>query len=117
MEIKQLSSLIVAKEHPSTLVYATRTTVATVLSHVVARLFRLPEAYWATISTMVVMQSTLGAALPVSAQRFAGTAIGAVVGAATVTWFHGSLWAFGAAIFLIGVLCAVVHIERSAYRF
>jgi uncharacterized membrane protein YccC len=87
------------------------------LSYLAARLFRLPEAYWAPISTFIVMQSTLGAALPVSVQRFAGTGLGAVAGGATVTFFGGSLWGFGIAVFLIGVLCAVLRVERSAYRY
>jgi uncharacterized membrane protein YccC len=117
MQMAQFNKLIVARENPSTLVHAARTAVAAMVSYLIARLFRLPEAYWAPISTLIVMQSTLGAALPISAQRFAGTAIGAAVGAATATYFPGNLWAFGAAVFLIGVLCAVLRIERSAYRY
>src|ERR1700732_1827606 len=112
----QLSKLIVAKENPSSLVNAARTAVAAVVSFLAARLFHLPEAHWATISTLIVMQSTLGAALPISVQRFAGTGIGAAVGAATASYFGGSIWAFGIAVLLIGVLCAVLRIERSAYR-
>jgi uncharacterized membrane protein YgaE (UPF0421/DUF939 family) len=63
------------------------------------------------------MQSTLGAALPISVQRFIGTGIGAAVGAVTATCFGGSLWAFGMAVFLIGILGAVLRVERSAYRY
>lgn len=117
MEMVQLSKLIVAKENPSSLVNAARTAVAAVVSYLAARLFHLPEAHWATISTLIVMQSTLGAALPISVQRFAGTGIGAAVGAATASYFGGSIWAFGIAVLLIGVLCAVLRIERSAYRY
>src|SRR5580700_11325590 len=57
-------------------VNSARTAAAAVVSLLVARLFRLPEAYWAPITTLVIMQSTLGAALPISAQRLAGTAVG-----------------------------------------
>ena len=117
MEIGQLSKLIVAKENPSSVVHATRTAVAAALSYFVARLFHLPDAYWSAISTLIVMQSTLGAALPISVQRFAGTAIGAVVGAATATYFGENVWAFGVAVFLVGVLCAVLRVERGAYRY
>jgi len=63
------------------------------------------------------MQSGLGAALPISVQYFVGTAIGAAVGAVTVAYFGGSVWAFGIAVFLIGLLCAVLRVERSAYRY
>ena len=77
----ELSRFIVARENPSSLVHAARTTVAAVVSYLIARLFRLPEAYWAPISTLIGMQSTLGASLPVSVQHFAGTAVGAAIGA------------------------------------
>jgi uncharacterized membrane protein YgaE (UPF0421/DUF939 family) len=87
--------------------------VAAVVSYLIARLFRLPEAYWAPISTVIGMGSTLGAALPVSVQHFAGTAIGAV----TATYLHGSIWTFGIAVLLIGSLFAVLRVERSAYRY
>jgi uncharacterized membrane protein YccC len=117
MAIRQFTKLIVAGENSSSLVNAVRTAVAAIASYLVAHLFRLPEAYWATISTLIVMQSTLGAALPISVQRFVGTGIGAAVGAATATYFRGSLWAFGVAVFLVGVLCAILRVERSAYRY
>jgi uncharacterized membrane protein YccC len=113
----QLSELIVARENPASLVHAARTAVAAVASYLIARLFRQPEAYWAPISTLIVMQSTLGAALPISAQRFAGTAIGAAVGAVAATYFPGSVWAFGVLVFLTGVICAALRIERGAYRY
>lgn len=41
----------------------------------------------------------------------------AVVGAVAATYFRQSLWAFGIAVFLIGMLCAVLRVERSAYRY
>jgi len=76
MEIGQLSKLIVAEENPSSLVHAARIAVAAVVSYLIARLFRLPEAYRAAISTLIVMQSPLGAVLPISVQRFVGTGLG-----------------------------------------
>src|SRR3989442_3241224 len=61
------------------LVHSVRTAIACVASLLVARLFRLPEAYWAPITTMVITQSSLGAAFAVSWQRFVGTFLGAAV--------------------------------------
>ena len=61
-------------------IHVVRTSIAAVVSLLIARLFKLPEAYWAAITTLVVMQSSLGAALTVSWQRFAGSAIGAAAG-------------------------------------
>jgi uncharacterized membrane protein YccC len=117
MEIGKFRGLLIATVNPSSPVHAVRTAVAAVLSYLAARLFGLPEAYWASISTLVVMQSTLGAALPISIQRFAGTLAGAIVGAGAATWFPGSLVAFGIAVLLIGLLCAALRAERSAYRY
>ena len=113
----QLSKLLVARSNPSSIQNAARTTLAAVASYLFARLVRMPEAYWAAISTMVVMQSSMSASLPVSVQRFAGTAMGSIVGAVTATYFPGNLWAFGAAVLAIGLLCAELRIERSAYRY
>ena len=97
--------------------HSARTAVAAVVSLLVARLFRLPEAYWAAISTLIVMQSTLGAALPISAQSFAGTAVGAAVAAVISTYFPGNVLVFGIAVFAIGLVCAAFRVERSAYRY
>jgi uncharacterized membrane protein YgaE (UPF0421/DUF939 family) len=116
-EMEQLSKLIFAHENPSSLTTATRTAVAAVLSYLVALLFRLPEAYWAPISTLIALQSELGTALPISIQYFVGTGIGAAVGAVTAAYVGESVWAFGMAVFLVGLLCAVLRIERSAYRY
>ena len=98
-------------------VHSARTAVAAVVSLLVARLFRLPEAYWAPITTLVITQSSLGAALAVSRQRFVGTALGAVVGALVASYFGRHALVFGAGVFVLGLLCAVARSDRSAYRF
>jgi uncharacterized membrane protein YccC len=112
-----LEKLIVAKDNPSTITHSARTAVAAVVSLLVARLFGLPEAYWASITTLIVMQSTLGAALPISAQRLAGTAVGAAAGALIGTYFPENVLLFGIGVFAIGALCAAFRVERSAYRY
>ena len=109
--------LIVTRENPSSIFHASRTAVAAVVSLLIARLFRLPEAYWSPISTLVIMQSTLGASLPISPQRFAGTALGAFVGGLIGSYFPGNALAFGACVFLIGLVCAAFDVQRAAYRF
>ena len=48
------------------LIHSGRTAIVAIASLLAARLFRLPEAYWAPITTLVVTQSSLGAALTVS---------------------------------------------------
>ncbi|HKN60438.1 MAG TPA: FUSC family protein [Candidatus Acidoferrales bacterium] len=99
------------------LVHSLRTAVAAATSLLIARLFRLPEAYWAAITTIVVMQSTLGAALAASWQRFVGTALGAVAGALLAGYFGSSTVWFTAGVFALGLICALLGLERNAYRF
>src|SRR5258708_473885 len=113
----QLGAWSIAKEHPPSAGYAAQTAVATVVSCLVAPLFRLPERYWVSMCTVIVMLSPLRAAVPISMQYVAGTAAGAVVGAVTDVYFRANVWAFGVAAFIIGLLCVALRVERSAYRY
>jgi uncharacterized membrane protein YccC len=99
------------------LLHALRTTVAAVVSLLIGQLFRLPEAYWAAITTIVVMQSTLGAAWTTSRQRLAGTAIGAVIGAVLASFAGSNAASFGAGVLVAGIFCALLRIERNAFRY
>jgi uncharacterized membrane protein YgaE (UPF0421/DUF939 family) len=83
----------------------------------VARLFRLPEAYWAPITTLVIVQSSLGAAWTVSWERFVGTALGSLVGAIMASYFGPQVLILGVSVFILGQLCAATKSDRSAYRF
>jgi uncharacterized membrane protein YgaE (UPF0421/DUF939 family) len=103
---------------PNTLLDALRTTVAAVLAMLLARLLKLPEFYWASISAIVIIQSTIDPKT-LSWQRFAGTALGAAMGALIATIFPASpsnAWVYGGAIFLCGVVCVLLRF-RGAYRF
>jgi uncharacterized membrane protein YgaE (UPF0421/DUF939 family) len=94
---------------------AARTTVAAVVSLLLARLLKLPESYWAPISAIVIIQSTINPRT-VAWQRFAGTALGAALGALVATFFPSNVLVYAVAIFLCGALCALLRL-RSAYRF
>jgi uncharacterized membrane protein YgaE (UPF0421/DUF939 family) len=98
-----------------TLLDATRTTVAAVVALLLARLLKLPEFYWAPISAIVIIQSTIDPRT-LAWQRFAGTALGAVMGALIATFFSSSALVYGIAIFLCGVFCTLLRF-RGAYRF
>ncbi|MFL6504878.1 MAG: FUSC family protein [Candidatus Udaeobacter sp.] len=101
------------QENLPSVIHSIRTAIAATLSLAVARLFGLPEAYWAAITTLVVMQSTLSATVLIS---IAATALGALAGALVASYFPGNLLAFAAAVFSLGLLCAAFRVERNAYR-
>lgn len=98
-----------------TLLDAARTTVAAVVSMLLARALRLPEYYWAPISAIVIIESTIDPRT-VAWQRFAGTALGAVLAALIATFFRVTALVYAIAILLSGVLCALLRF-RGAYRF
>lgn len=102
------------------LLHSARTAVAAVASLLLARALKLPEFYWAPISTIVILLSpsdpfTLGW------QRFAGTAVGAVLGALIATfapanWMMYGWMVYGAGLLVCGVLSALLRLG-GAYRF
>jgi uncharacterized membrane protein YccC len=97
--------------------HVARTTVAASLSLAIAQLLRIPEPMWAAISTMVVTQSTLGAALTVSGQRFAGTVLGAAAGGFLARQLNPGISPFALGLVVLGLLCAALRLDRAAYRF
>jgi len=97
------------------LINSARATVASVASLLLARILKLPESYWAPISAIVILLSTINP-LTVAWQRFAGTALGAALGALIATYPHPSWIVYGAGIYVCGILCALLRMD-SAYRF
>ena len=79
------------ENNPPSITHALRTAVAPTASVIIARLMQMPEAYWAAIATLVVMQSTLGATLTLSIERIVATAVGASVGALEANYFRANL--------------------------
>src|SRR6202051_3421770 len=114
--LERLRNLIVAKKNPVSMSHAARTAAIAVTSFLVAKLFRLPEAYWAAITTLVVVQTPV-TAVSTSAQYFAGTAIGAAVGGWAGTYFPGNVLVFGVCVLAIGIFLASLRVDRSAYRY
>lgn len=98
-------------------VHSLRTAIAALVSLLVARLFRLPATYRAPITTLVITQSSLGAALKVSWQRFAGTVPGAILGGMVASFPGSPTVLFGVCVFLLGLRGAVTRFDQSAYRF
>ena len=94
-----------------------RTAIAAGVSLAVAHLLQLPEAYWAAVTTLVVMQSTLGAAWAVSTQRFIGTALGAGFGALVGNHLGNGVLVLTVGVFALGLICGMLRLDQSAYRF
>ena len=109
--------LELAEENLPSLRHSVRTALAATASVIVARLVQMPEAYWAAIATLVVMQSSLGATLTLSIERVVATALGASVGAVEVNYFGANLAAFMVAIILLGLLSYGFRLEKTAYRY
>ena len=106
--------------------YAARPAVAAVASHFVARSFTLPEAYWATITTLVVTQAAPGTASSIAGRRFLGTALGAGFAVLLALCARPGIWTVGAGIFLLGLILAALgryhqiirnQFDRTTYRF
>lgn len=92
-----------------------RTAIAAVAAMLLARLLKMPEYYWAPISTIVIVQSTI----PPRAlgwQRFVGTALGAVLGALIATFFRPNAWVYAVGMVVCGLLAWRLRVG-GAYRF
>ncbi|HTC47567.1 MAG TPA: FUSC family protein [Candidatus Aquilonibacter sp.] len=96
-------------------IQAARTAVTTVVAMLVAQALKLPEFYWAPISAIVILLSTINP-MTLAWQRFVGTALGAAIGALTATYFHVNWMVYGVGIFVCGIISALLQIG-PAYRF
>jgi uncharacterized membrane protein YccC len=97
------------------LIISARTAMAAVISLLLARRLNLQEFYWAPISTIVILLSTIPP-LTLAWQRFAGTALGAYLGALIAICPHHNWIIYAAGIFACGILSALLRLG-SAYRF
>src|ERR1700730_1380317 len=93
-------------------IHSARVAVAAVVSMLLARGLKLPEFYWAPISTIVILLTIIDP-LALAWQRFVGTALGAAMGALIATYFHASWLVYGAGIFICGILSAILRIGTA----
>ncbi len=61
---------------------AVRATIAALLAYGIAWALDLPKGYWAVLSAILVVQSSLGASVAVALDRGAGTVAGGIIGVA-----------------------------------
>ena len=97
--------------------HAVRTAVAATFSVLLGRLVGLPEAYWAVIATLVVMQSPLSSTVPLAIQRIVASALGASLGAIEAVCFGANLVVFALTIFVLGLISIAFRLEKVGYSY
>lgn len=89
--------------------------LASVLAYYFSDLIGLPFAYWAVVSTVIVMQIQVSDSISMCLYRFTGTAIGAVIGIAAIVIFPPTHYYTLLGIFITTGLCA--YLTRYHVRF
>jgi uncharacterized membrane protein YccC len=105
------------RDNLPSLSHAFRTAVAATISICLGRLLGLPEAYWAAIATIVVLQSPLGATVPLATERIVASALGASIGAIESTYLGANLFVFTLAMLLLGLISFVLRLEKVGYSY
>ena len=94
-----------------------RTALAVMVALSAAKILGLAEFYWAPISAIIVMQSTLGQSWDISKQRLIGTFIGAIfAGVFDFAFSDVYTWNYALGIFMLGTICHALKLTMSAYR-
>jgi uncharacterized membrane protein YgaE (UPF0421/DUF939 family) len=93
------------------------TSVTATLSLIIAITLGLPEPIWAVIGAMIITQSSRKEALALSVKQISATVVGAVTGALISTYIGANFLSFAFGLFLLGILCLLMHLEKASYRF
>jgi len=67
---------------------ALRSAIVVFLSVIIYHVFSLTQGYWVTMTATIVVQSTVGATLRKSFQRFLGTLLGVMIASLLLLWTH-----------------------------
>ncbi|CAM5776504.1 FUSC family protein [Labrys miyagiensis] len=118
--ISALSSASILKwsaSRRSELTLAIRITVAAGLAFAAVKLVGLSQSSWAVITSVIIMQTSLGGSVKAAMDRMAGTLVGAVWGAlvSIVISHHSNIETGGAVLIAVGptALCAAL---RPSFR-
>ncbi|MGO4338167.1 FUSC family protein [Labrys sp. KB_33_2] len=100
------------------LALAVRVTVAAGLTFVAVKLVDLSQSSWAVITSIIVMQASLGGSVKAAMDRMAGTLLGALWGAAVsvVMPHHEGNVALGLAVLMAVAPMAVASALRPSFR-
>jgi len=99
------------------LIHSATTAIASAIALLAATLLNMDETYWAPISTIIVMQSTLGSSWDTSKQRLIGTVIGTLTAGVMYGLPIPMPLTLAAGIFIMGLICAWLKLVLSAFRF
>jgi uncharacterized membrane protein YccC len=100
-------------EHQRLLIHAAKTALAAALCWWLALRFGLHDGYWGAISSIIVLQSNMGATVTASRDRLLGTLIGAIFG------FSFSLlgalpWNYILAVLAAVIVCGLLGLRSSS---
>lgn len=111
------SLLRLATARASELRLAVRVTSAALLAFGLARLLGFPHGYWAVITAIIVMQTSVGGSLKAAVDRLLGTLAGALYGAAiAIAVPHATTAWLGAAMAIAIAPLALLAAIRPAFK-
>ena len=94
-----------------------QTALAAFIALALARLLQLPEAFWAPISAIVCSLDAFDGAAVVARRRMLGTLFGVTVAAIQISLTPHGLISYALAIAVLGLICSLVRLHPSAFRF
>jgi uncharacterized membrane protein YccC len=100
-------------ERQHLVILAAKTALAATLCWWVARAFGLHEAYWGSISAIIVLQSDVGSTITASRDRVLGTLIGAAFGF-SFSLFGALPWNYIGAVLAAVILCGLLGLRNSS---
>lgn len=110
---KRADSGLLSWERRRFLIHVTKTAIAATLAWWIARLVGMPDGYWGSISSVIVLQSNVGSTVTASRNRFLGTVIGALVGFAC-SLFGTLPWNYILAIIVALSICGALGLTNSS---
>ena len=100
-------------EKQAMLMLALKTAMAAGISYGIARAAGLADAYWGSISAIIVLQSNVGSTVTASRDRLVGTLIGAAFGAVFSLLGEG-LWIYLLAVVIAMIVCSLLGLKNSS---
>jgi uncharacterized membrane protein YccC len=94
-----------------------RTTLAGLITFTLAHLLELPQAIWAVLTSVLIMQASVGGSLQASLDRMLGTVAGAIWGVSvTLAIPHRETLALGLTLAVVLAPLALVAALKPTYR-